>query len=403
MSTAPRSANAKRSWGDDDSASTILHADMDSFFASVEIVEDRSLAGRPLIIGGRGERGVVTSCTYDVRARGVKAGMPIARARALSPNAIVVSGHHGLYKNYSSRVMRIMEATTPAFEPVSIDEAYLDVSGAIRRLGPPTSIAQLLRDQVRQETGLPMSVGIAATKMAAKIASSHAKPDGLLLIPGDATLRFLHSLPVGAIPGVGKRSTGVLEGMGIMTIAQLHKAPLQMLARKLGEAHARALKDAAAGIDNRKVGARTAEKSISTEETFDRNLTNPRAIEAFFLRASHSVAARLRRLNLTAWTVQIKLRDASFKTITRSSTLTAPTDLSRTISSVAIELFRRQPMPQGGIRLAGVGAASLSGRESGVQVALDEDPRPLATERAMDAVNNKFGFDSLRPATLLEH
>ncbi|MGP1497794.1 MAG: Y-family DNA polymerase, partial [Schaalia odontolytica] len=197
MSNAPRDARAKRDWGSDDSATPILHVDMDSFYAQVEMREDPTLVGRPIIVGGTSGRGVVTSATYEARALGVRAGMPTSRARALCPSAALIPGNFAAYQRYSREVMGILATVTPDLEQVSIDEAFLDVSGARRRLGSPLEIATLIRSRIRESVGLPASVGIASTKSVAKIASSHAKPDGLLLIPHDATVDFLHGLPVG--------------------------------------------------------------------------------------------------------------------------------------------------------------------------------------------------------------
>lgn len=221
MSNAPRDARAKRDWGSDDSATPILHVDMDSFFAQVEMREDPSLIGRPIVVGGTSGRGVVTSATYEARALGVRAGMPTSRARALCPTAAFIPGNHALYRHYSHQVMGILATITPALEQVSIDEAFLDVAGSRRRLGSPTHIARLIRTRIREAVGLPASVGIAATKSVAKIASSHAKPDGLLLIPKDAAVEFLHGLPVGALWGVGGRTGAILDREGIDTIGNL--------------------------------------------------------------------------------------------------------------------------------------------------------------------------------------
>lgn len=401
MSTAPRSAAARRNWGDDDSEATILHVDMDSFFASVEIVLDPQLAGRPLIVGGVGNRGVVTSCTYDVRSRGVRAGMPMSQARALAPGAIVRPGRHGVYRDFSHRVMELMAQVTPTFEPISIDEAFLDVAGARRRLGSPTQIGADLRREIRERIGVPASVGISSIKTVAKIASSHAKPDGLLLIPAAATVQFLHSLPIGALPGVGRRTAESLERQGIETVQQLAHAGEAVLTRVVGEASAIHLLRIAWGQDDRPVGPGRAEKSISTEETFSQNVVDRAALKTYLLEASHDCATRLRQLDLVAWTVQIKLRDGSFRTITRSITLSAPSDLGREIGQAALILFDREKVPANGIRLAGVGVHGLAKRSEGVQIALDEDGRPLAAERAMDAVNHRFGKAALTPATLL--
>ncbi|WP_342741448.1 DNA polymerase IV [Ruania alba] len=200
MSRAPRSASARRDWGADDSESPILHVDMDAFFASVELIDRPELRGKPVIVGGR-QRGVVLAATYEARASGVHSAMPMTRARVLCPQAIVIPPDHTRYREVSRAVMRILGDITPVIEPLGIDEAFLDVSGARRRLGPPSMIGQRLRERIAAELRVPASVGIASTKFVAKLASSHAKPDGLLLIPSGATLAFLHSLPVGALWG----------------------------------------------------------------------------------------------------------------------------------------------------------------------------------------------------------
>ncbi len=404
MSTAPRSPRAKRDWGTDDSGTPILHVDMDSFFAAVEIAEDPTLAGKPLIVGGRSHRGVVTSSTYDVRALGVRAGMPIHQARSLAPMALILPGNHDLYRDYSKEVMRILSAITPLMEPLSIDEAFLDVSGSRRRLGAPRGIAQQLRTELRNKLRLPASVGIGNSKTVAKIASSHAKPDGILLVPAAMTVPFLHSLPVGALPGVGGRTSAALARRGIDTVEQLAATDLPTLIRWLGEAQARHLNRIANGEDRRPVGNSQPEKSVSTERTFSVNVTSRRELETYLLEASHDCGRRLRAEGLVTWTVQIKLRDAKFRTITRAQTLAAPTDLGRDIARVALLLWKKEKLPPGGIRLAGVGAQSLAPRDGGVQVTLeDEGERPRAAETAMDAVVKKYGAAAITPATLLEN
>ena len=401
MSNGPRDGRARRDWGSDDTGADILHVDMDSFFASVERAEDPTLAGRPLIVGGTGLRGVVTSATYEARAAGVRAGMPMARARALCPAAAVVQGRHGVYGAYSRRVMAVLGEMTPQVEQVSIDEAFLDVSGSRLRLGSATGIGQGIRRRIREEIGLPASVGIAATKGVAKIASSHAKPDGLLLIPPAATLGFLHGLPVGALWGVGGRTAEVLDREGVTTIGDLAHTPIGRLTRLFGAATAHHLHDQAWGIDPRPVSPGRVEKSIGTESTFPENVVERSRIEQFILGASHQCARRLRESGLVAWTVSVKMRDAQFQTMTRSTTLAAPTDLGRDIARSAEELFAREVMPAGGVRLFGVRAENLRRRSEGVAVPLDADERPTAAERAMDAVVDRFGGDLIGPATLL--
>ncbi|MFZ1382506.1 MAG: DNA polymerase IV, partial [Scrofimicrobium sp.] len=231
MSISPRSSSVRRDWGTDDSETPILHVDMDSFFASVELKEDPELRGKPVVVGGLGNRGVVTSATYEARARGVRAGQPIGQARQLVPGAVFLPGRHHLYSEYSARVMDLLGKVTPDLEPLSIDEAFLDVSGSVRRLGSPLSIGEQIRRDIRERIGLPASVGIASTKSVAKIASAHAKPDGLLLIPSDRTVEFLHSLPVGALWGVGRKTGQILIGRGIDTVGDLANTELSLLSR----------------------------------------------------------------------------------------------------------------------------------------------------------------------------
>lgn len=374
---------------------------MDSFFAEVEMLRDPSLRGHPVIVGGRGGRGVVTSATYEARALGVRAGMPVGRARALCPTARMVSSSHGVYREYSQRVMEILASVGPAFEQVSVDEAFLDVAGARRRLGSPVGIARMLRARIREEVGLPASVGVAAVKSVAKIASSHAKPDGLLLVPASATQDFLRDLPVGALWGVGGRTGQLLDREGVVTIGDLAELPMERLVRLVGPAHAHHLHDLARGVDPRRVRPRPDEKSVGTETTFESDVRDPAEVERWLLEASHACARRVRERGMVARTVVLKLRDPSFHTITRSLTLPVPTDLGREVAHAVRELLAREGMPALGVRLVGVRLEGLVRRADGVEVPLDEDVRPQAAERAMDAVLARFGRGALAPASLL--
>lgn len=402
MSNTPINPHARRNWGNDDSATNILHLDMDSFYAQVELLLHPEYRGRPVLVAGASARGVVSSATYEARARGVRAGMPTMRARALVPDAVVAHSPHSVYREYSAQVMRVIAQHTPVYEQLSIDEVFIDVSGARRRLGTPVSIAQMLREQIREHTGLPASVGVAAVKSVAKIASAHAKPDGLLLIPGEATVPFLHSLPVGSLWGVGAVTQKTLHKEGIDTVEQLAYTPIQRLVRLLGTAQAHQVHDLAWGIDPRKVGARPKEKSVSTERTFESDVTDPDHLHRFLLEASHECAARLRASQSVAWTVGIKVRDGGRTTVTRSVTLGTPTDLGAVIARAAEELFERVGIPSSGVRLLGVKAEGLHDRASGVPVALDHDSRQDAAERAMDAIRQRFGGSALRPASLYD-
>ncbi|WP_043503369.1 DNA polymerase IV [Georgenia sp. SUBG003] len=403
MSRAPRSAAARRSWGDDDSGCTILHVDMDAFFVSVELLDRPELRGRPVIVGGD-HRGVVAAASYEARAFGVHSAMPAARAKVLCPQAVVLPGRHDRYAEVSREVMSVLADVTPAMEQVSIDEAFLDVAGAVRRMGPPVEIATWIRQEVHRRCGVPASVGVAASKHVAKLASTHAKPDGLLLVPADATVAFLHSLPVGALWGVGEKTQEALERHGIETVAQLAATPLTVLHRTLGVAAGQRLHELAWGIDPRRVEPTRVEKSVGTETTFAEDVTDRSRLEKVLLRQAHECAARLRADGMLARTVAIKVRHADFTTLSRSRTLPVPTDLAHGINVAARELLAGVEIPPGGIRLLGVRAERLTpAATTGVQGVLDDDPQRALAERAMDGVRARFGSQVLRPATLLDN
>ena len=401
MSRAPRSAAARRSWAEDDSGANILHVDMDAFFASVELLERPDLAGRPVIVGGQDGRGVVSAATYEARACGVSSAMPMARAQRLCPHAVVLPVRHDVYSRVSRRVMEILGEVTPVLERVSIDEAFLDVTGARRRLGPPVRIGRWIRRELRSRLGLPASVGIASTKFVAKLASSHAKPDGLLLVPAAATRDFLDVLPVGALWGVGDKSARVLARWGIDDVRTLAATDVRLLVKILGEAAGRHLHDLAHGIDPRPVSPGREEKSVGTEQTFFDTVTDRAHARRVLLDQSHQCAARLRAARLRARVVVLKARGADFTTLTRSRTLADPTDLARDVFAVVERLFEALPAPPGGFRLLGVRVEGLVRADEGVQLLLDEDPRRGAPERAADAVRRRWGSGALAPASLL--
>ncbi|NDR52750.1 MULTISPECIES: DNA polymerase IV [unclassified Actinomyces] len=401
MSRAPRADAARRSWGEDDSATPILHVDMDAFFASVELLEHPELSGRPVIVGGRDGRGVVSAASYEARAFGVSSAMPMNEALRRCPQAVVLPVRHGLYSAVSRDVMSILGEVTPVLERVSVDEAFLDVSGARRRMGSPVAIGHWIRREVRGRVGVPASVGIAATKFVAKLASAHAKPDGLLLIPADATQAFLNVLPVGAMWGVGEKSAEALGRWGIKDVRQLAATDVRRLERILGPAAARHLHDLSHGIDPRPVTAQREEKSVGTESTFFDNITDREHARRVLLDQSHQCAARLRAGGLRGKVVVLKARGADFKTVTRSRTMAAPTDLARDLFAVVEDLFTALPTPGGGFRLLGVRVEGLSRAGDGVQLLLDDDPRRGAPERTADAVRRRWGTSALAPASLL--
>lgn len=402
MSNSPRSAVVRRNWGNDDSHTNILHVDMDSFFASVEILLNPSLRDRPLIVGGSSPRSVVTSATYDVRARGVRAGMPVSQARRLAPQAHVVCSGRSHYSFYSKQVMNLLASVTDRVEVVSVDEAFIDVRAARRRLGSPVQIAQQIRTQIRRQIGLVASVGVAATKSVAKIASSHAKPDGLLLIPQERTVDFLHCLPVGALWGVGKQTQSALAHAGVDTVRQLAHLRLSQLEELVGLVAARRLHELAWGIDPRQVLTERVEKSIGTEQTFSADIREMRILERTILAQAHECATRLRDSGNVAWTVSIKVRFADFKTVTRSVTLPSPVDTGRQIAQSAVGLLHALSFPTQGVRLLGVRVENLQDPSSGIPVQFDEDGRVAKAERVMDLINARFGGHTLRPARLVD-
>ena len=389
----------------DDTGCHILHVDMDAFYASVEIRDRPELATAPVIVAGAGPRSVVLSATYPARTFGVRSAMPVARARRLCPHAIFIPPRHGHYAAVSREVMAIFRAVTPEVEPLALDEAFLDVSGALRRLGSPAQIGQLIRAQVSEQQGITCSVGVATTKFVAKLASVHCKPDGLLVIPADRVLEFLHPLPVAALWGVGAQTGQVLARLGLRTVADIAHAPQAALERELGRAAAAHLTALACGKDVRRVLPGTPEKSIGAEETFPRDVIDPEVIRRELLRLSGRTARGLRASGCAARTVVVKLRLASFKTITRSRTLADPTDVAQQIYLTACALYAASGLgPQARLRLVGVRATGLvPAAVAATQPALGESPAPWReAERAVDRIAGRFGADTVRPAALVD-
>ncbi|WP_443069951.1 DNA polymerase IV [Subtercola sp. YIM 133946] len=385
----------------------MLHIDMDAFFASVELLEHPELVGKAVIIGHAGGRGVVTSATYEARRFGVHSAMPVARALQLCPHAIVLPGHMEKYKRYSGEVMSIFRDVTPLVEPLSIDEAFLDVAGARRLLGSPSTIGAAVRRRVEAETGLTCSVGAASTKFIAKLASGRAKPDGMLVIPAGSTLAFLHPLPISALWGVGATTAEALARLGIRTVGELASTPLATLKNRVGEAGGQKLHDLANGRDARSVVTTRTEKSVGHEMTFEHDVADARQVRLELLRQSDQVAVRLRRAGLAGKTVSLKLRFSDFSTITRSRTLAEPTDLAQTISDAARDLFDALgPMLQR-VRLIGVRVENLVEASEVVhQPSLWADESAPSdgwrdAEVTVDRVAEKFGSGAVRRASLV--
>jgi DNA polymerase-4 len=389
----------------DDTGCHILHVDMDAFYASVELRDRPELAGRPAIVGGTSGRSVVLSATYPAREFGVRSAMPMTQAVRLCPHAVIIPPRHGLYAAVSREVMAIFRAITPQVEPLSLDEAFLDISGALRRLArPPAGIGELIRAQV-SELGITCSVGVATSKFIAKLASRRCKPDGLLVVPADGVLGFLHPLPVAELWGVGKQTGQVLARLGLRTVADIAHTPVATLERELGQAAAAHLSALATGRDERQVVPGTQEKSIGAEETFAADVCDPEVIRRELLRLSGRTARGLRAAGCSARTVVVKLRLASFKTITRSRTLPEPTDVAQQIYATACELYAAAGLDASArLRLVGVRATGLIPASAAAQQLAFGD-RPVSwreAERAVDRIAGRFGTDTVRPAILVD-
>jgi len=379
----------------------ILHVDLDAFYASVEVLKDPSLAGKPVIVGGTGARGVVASASYEARAFGVRSAMPAVRARRLCPQGVFLPSDFDAYHTHSNRFREILLAHTPLVEPISLDEAFLDVGGATSLFGPPVAIARKIRRDVAAEVGVTCSVGIAPTKFVAKLASDGCKPDGMELVAADRVLAYLEPLPVRRLWGVGEKTAEVMERLGIRTVGELARMPVSILERALGEQNARHLSRLARGEDERVVVPYEAPKSVSHEETFDDDLDDPQEILRELLALSGRVAARLRKDGYRAKTVTLKARLATFTTLTRSRTLSDATDVGADLFRTVSELYGALPGERRRIRLLGVAGSGLvaAGAE---QLALYRGNRWGDVERAIDRVEARFGRGAAAPASLLE-
>lgn len=383
-------------------AEPIIHADMDAFYASVEQRDDPSLKGRPVVVGGAGNRGVVAAASYEARAFGIRSAMPMVRARRQCPDLVVVSGNFDKYRDASRSVMEIFRSYTPLVEPISLDEAFLDVGGSVRLFGPPIEIARAIRRRVREEVDLPCSVGIGPTKFAAKLLSAKAKPDGLLRVTADELPAFLRPLPVGDLWGAGPRTVERLHAYGFRTVGQLADVDRRTLERVVGETVGSHLHALAHGRDGRSVVPHEAAKSISNEVTFDEDVDDPDHLRRVLLALGDKVGRRLRTSGLAGRTVTIKVRFASFETVTRSATLTNPTDRTHDLVEIATDLLDSLRLERVRIRLLGVGITNLSDGATARQLALDSDPRWEDLDRATDAVAERFGSGRISWAALLD-
>ena len=405
-----RSADVPRDagqFGGDDTGCTILHVDMDAFFASVEIRRRPELAHRPVVVGGS-TRGVVAAASYVARRYGIRSAMPMGQALRLCPSLVVLPPDRAAYSAASAVVMQILRSITPLVEQLSVDEAFLDVSGAVRLHGPPATIAATIRERVHDELGLTCSVGVARNKFVAKLASARCKPDGLLVVPAARTLEFLHPLPVTVLWGVGARTADSLHRLGIRTVADLAATPLDALRRAVGSATAEQLYALAHGRDERAVHVGEVEKSISADHTADVDLTEEADVLRELLRLSDEVGGRVRARGFVARTVGIKIRFADFETVTRVRTLPGRTDSSATIFRTAAELYRSLELDRPRVRLVGVKCENLAEVGKAAEQLSFDDVQPARsgrsaqpTDTVLDAARARFGSAALGYAALL--
>ena len=370
---------------------TIIHVDMDAFYASIEQRDDPSLAGRPVIVGGvTGQRGVVSAASYEARRFGVHSAMPVARARKLCPEGAFVSGDMPKYVAVSGKLRGILSSYTPLVQPLSLDEAYLDVTAGLRLWESAEKIGREIKERVRDELDLTASVGVAPNKFLAKMASEHCKPDGLLVIkPGDEA-DFLRDLPVREVYGVGKVTARRMAERGIGAVGQLAEMSRQELRRAFGKQGER-LYELARGIDDSEVVADTEAKSISHETTFDVDVDDEKRLRRTLGVLSDRVSARLRQEDLVASTVSVKVRLADFTTLTRERSVKQPLDADNEIFSMAWTLFQETPLGGQKIRLLGVGVSGLDSDSGQMSLFSDSGEKNRKAMRAVDNIRRKFG------------
>ncbi len=407
---------------------SILHVDMDSFFASVEVLDDPTLAGKPVIVGGSGARGVVASCTYEARVYGVHSAMPSSRARQLCPRAVFVDGHYGRYAAVSAQLREVLLSFTPLVEPIGLDEAFLDVRGALRLLGPPSEIATAIRERVREQLALDCSVGAGRSKMIAKLASRAAKPRaspqgrtpgaGVFVVEPQDELAFLHGKAVEQLWGVGPATAERLFALGVRTVGDLAALPEGALVRALGKAHGRHLAALARGDDPEPVVAHRPAKSVGHEETFREDVSERKVLRRHALRMSESVAGHLRVSGQAGRTVTVKVKLADFSLVTRSHTMPVGLDTGSAIAAIAAALLDAVELPMGA-RLLGVSVSGLQPASADRQLRFElEAPTTRApaggavdaTRRqehwrevmaAVDAIRRRFGTSAVGTASMV--
>ncbi len=381
-------------------AERIAHLDMDAFFVEVERRRRPDLIGKAVLVGGAGDRGVVASASYEARRRGVRSGMPMVHARRLVPHGTVVPPNHSAYREVSDRVFEILETFTPSIEQVSVDEAFLDIGGLRLHYESPSVCAEAMRSAIRAELSLPSSVGIATTRLLAKMASRDAKPDGVLVVEAGTELDYLHPQPVESLWGVGEATRARIEELGIKTVGEMAAFPRETLVRRLGDSLGNMLWNLAHARDDTARTDTSSARSISVEATYETDLADLDAMNRELLAHADKLSSRLRRAGFVASTITLKVRYPDFTTVSRSHTFSAPVSTSAEINEVSCRLLGRTAAHRRGVRLLGIGAWGLVnvdqprqlGFESGAWEEIDE---------AVEEVRSRFGSEAIRRARLL--
>lgn len=382
----------------------ILHVDLDAFYASVEQRDRPELRGKPVLVGGPSRRGVVLAASYESRKFGCKSAMPMAQAVKLCPHAVVVAPRMNAYVAVSEKFREILDRFTPLVEPISIDEAFLDVSGTGRLHGPAVDVARVIKGRVRDELGLTASVGVAAVKFVAKIASDLGKPDGLVVVPPDETRAFLAPLPIERLFGVGPKTAAQLRAIGLETLGQIAKHPIEALTARFGAEHAAGLQALARGDDLRRVDPDRGNVSTGSEETYEHDLVDGPELRRHVTAQAERVAERLRRAQQACTIVVLKLKDPEFHVTTRRRTLPAPTSDGRVMARVALELLDAAKVRAPGVRLSGVSATGIVDAAAPRQLTLDEPERARGERlgKTLDEIRDRFGRDAVARAELLK-
>ena len=373
----------------------ILHCDLDAFYASVEQVLRPELVGQPVIVGGDPrKRGVVAAASYEARRFGVHSAMPLSRALQLCPRGIFVPANFSAYREYSQRVFTIYQRYTPLVEPLSLDEAYLDLTGTERSFGSATSVAEAIRAEVRASTSLTTSVGVATSKVVAKIASDLRKPDALVVVEPGEEAAFLAPLPLRRLPGLGPATETRLAELQLHTIGELAAVPIEELLRRLGKFGLQ-LWEYAHGHDARPVTPPGDPKSISRETTFERDVRDPAHLEVTLHQLLEQAARSMRQHGLRCRTVQLKLRYANFETLTRGRTLARPTDVDDVLTQAVLELFRRAYDRSRAVRLIGAGVANFADPPAQLDLFGDPEAAPRQITGALDRIRDRHGFGAI--------